>query len=117
MLCRYWKKSSHTFLRHLRSLHPLKETPLPTILMEPVLTALPLDLMGEVGDRFAAFADHRVGAVKTWCQRLVDASKGAADDVHDLEVGLAIAVVPLRVSVHGVACAPACVFAVRGCCS
>ena len=103
MLYRYRKKGSQTFLRHLRSLDPLEETPLPTMLMEPVLTTLPLDLMGEVGQRFAAFADHRVATVKTWCRRLVDGSKDAAEHINDLEVSLATAVVALRNSVHSVA--------------
>lgn len=78
--------------------------------MEPVLTALPLDLMGEVGQRFAAFADHRVETVKTWCRRLVDGSKGAAEQIKDLEVSLAIGVVTLGSSAHGMASSPACVY-------
>ena len=101
MLCRYRKKGSHTFLRHLRSLDPLKDTPLPTILMEPVLTTLPMDLAYELGEWFAAFERHRMEEVMAWCSHLVQGSKDDAVDNDDLEVSLVIVVEAVRHSGHG----------------
>ena len=85
MLCRYRKKASQTFLRHLRSLDPLA-TPLPKILMGPMLRDLPRELVEVVKERFEAFGHHRLEEVKDCCSRLVHGGKSAAEQDHKLEV-------------------------------
>ena len=107
MLCSYRKKASQTFLRHLRSLDPLS-TPLPTILMEPMLWDVPKELLEVVTERFEAFGRHRLEEVKHCCSDLVHGGKRAAEKHRKLEVSLATAGVTSRDPEHSNTKSPAC---------
>ena len=96
-MCRYRKIGSRTFLRHLRSLDPFNDTPLPKILMGQMLTDLPRELVEVVKERFEAFGRHRLGEVKDSCSHLVQSSRKAAEQDSDLEVSLVTVEVALRV--------------------